>query len=144
MGQGPRLTLSQAAGKSSNLHVIQKSLFSILFPLPLPSANSVISILVLAYSQKWVRKTVLWKASTVIFVIRESHIQLPHGCEEVLLSCCLILSLAESANGCYLGTESISAALGFTLTNLHTSICLYLHAYYYLIAFCNRNCAIGE
>lgn len=47
VSQGPRLLLSQAAGKSSNLHVVQKSLFSILFPSPLQSAISVMSVLAL-------------------------------------------------------------------------------------------------
>lgn len=79
------------------------------------SANSVISILALTYSQKWVTK-LLWKAATVIFAIRESRTHLPHDCEEMLLSCYLFLSLAESVNACYSGTESLSAAPGFTLT----------------------------
>lgn len=49
---GPRLTLAQAAEKSSNLPVVQNSLFSILFPEPLKSANNVLSVLALIDSQR--------------------------------------------------------------------------------------------
>lgn len=56
MGQGPTLTLSQAARRSSNLPLVQRSLFSFLSSSPLQLSSNVISVLALTDSQKRVTK----------------------------------------------------------------------------------------
>lgn len=80
-------------------------LFWVLFPSPLQWANSVIFVLALTYSQKQVTKFCSLEGNNCNLC----HLRIPYTASTWLrrnvLSCYLILSLAEPVNTCYSGTQ---------------------------------------